>query len=36
MKEKCEHSQLRIMDWYGERPFGHRAAHHLLVTNTLS
>ena len=35
-KEKCERSQLWSMDWCGERPFGHRAAHHLLVTNSLS
>jgi len=35
-KEKCERSQLRSMDWCGERPFGHRAAHHLLVTNSFS
>ena len=25
-KEKCERSQLRSMDWCGNRPFGHRAA----------
>ena len=35
-KEKCERSQLRSMDWCGGRPFGHRAAHHLPVTATLS
>ena len=28
-KEKCERSQLWSMDWCGERPFGHRASHHL-------
>ena len=33
-KDECGCSQLRPMDWCGERPFGHRAAHHLLVTNT--
>ena len=35
-KERCESSQLRLMDWCGERPFDHRAAHHLHVINTLS
>ena len=35
-KKECERSQLRSMDWCGERPFGHRAAHHLLVTNSFS
>ena len=27
--QKCEHSQLWSMDWCGERPFGHRASHHI-------
>ena len=32
-KEKCERSQLWSMDWCGERPFGHRASHHICVNN---
>ena len=27
-KEKMWTSQLRLMDWCGERPFGHRTLHH--------
>lgn len=35
-KKKCEHSQIRLMDWSGKRPFGHQVAHLLLIANTLS
>ena len=28
--EKCELSQLRFMDWCGERPFGHQVSHNTI------
>ena len=35
-KEKCERLQLRSMDWWGERPFGHQTAHLLLINSILT
>ena len=30
-KEKCERSQLRSMDWCGEKPFGHQDDHTIYL-----